>query len=192
MTEVTYVPRKRVLGITLAILIAAVAATTPLTVSAQCPPPSPPFITKERIYECGRPSAPLAVHNLEYMYTWWIRIRVTNPPSGDPITGVIVKDRFGAEFGVAVDFCSKGTPVLTTKGNSDKVFLEWTIGTLAPGDAATLILEVWTDINPGGHREFTSYGCYYINSGAVVKWFDIDGVKHSAETGTITVSVTPL
>lgn len=121
-------------------------------------------------------------------YTWNLKI-VFTPTTA--VEDVVIYDRFGAEFGVTWTDYTPGTaddPVLTTKGNSDKVFLEWHVGDLAAGQTAILYLVVSTDLNPAGHQEFTSTGCYDMNSGAVAKWF-VDGHKQSAETGSITISV---
>lgn len=143
-------------------------------------------------YEPGvHHSDPTSDLQLNTLYEWWIQIEVTN---WNPytITNVRLADRFGAEFGVCIIDYSGGTggtePELTTKGKSQKVFAEWYIGSLASGQSATLILHVWTDHNPADKPEFTSYGTYEINSGAVVKWLDNNGKQHSAETMPIVIS----
>ena len=136
-------------------------------------------------------SAEISGLQLYTHYDWWVRIQICTEKT---VTCVRLADRFGAEFGVEViDFVggsSGEAPVLTTKGNSDKVFLNWNVGTLCAGECATVWLHVWTDHNPAGRQEFTSYGCYYVNSGAVAKWKDC-GVQYSAETGQITISTIP-
>ena len=53
---------------------------------------------------------------------------------------------------------------------------------------ATLIFEISTDLNPAGKQEYTSPGCYELNSGAVLK-FTYNGKKYSAHTLPITVLV---
>lgn len=128
---------------------------------------------------------------LNTIYEWWIRIQVC---ASVGIEDVTLADRFGAEFGVCiVDFeggNSGEEPEIQTKGNSEKVFLTWNIGDIEEGECATVWLHVWTDHNPAGHQEFTSYGDYYINSGAVAKWY-FCGIKFSAATGQLMVSTVP-
>lgn len=100
-------------------------------------------------------------------------------------------DRFGAEL-MVVGWTAVGTfdydPYFYTKGNSEKVFLFWDIGTHEPGEYATLYLTMATDINPGGHQEYTSPGCYMLNSGATVKKV-YDGVQYSWETPQLPIEV---
>ncbi len=136
-------------------------------------------------------SAPTSDLQLYTYYDWWVQIEVCTPYT---ITNVRVSDRFGAEFGVSViDYSGRtdGTrdaPVLTTQGKSAKVFLYWYVGTIEAGQCVSVWLHVWTDHNPADRQEFTSYGTYCMNSGAVVKWYDNFGVQHSAETGPIILS----
>ncbi len=115
-------------------------------------------------------SSPTTGLQLNTFYDWWIQIQICTPRT---ITNVRLSDRFGAEFGVELIAYSGGssgsTPILSTQGKSQKVFLNWYIGTLNSGECATIILHVWTDHNPAGKQEFTSYGTYYLNSGAVAK-----------------------
>lgn len=110
---------------------------------------------------------------------------------GTTAEDVRLYDRFGAELEV-VDWSAEGTyandPYFYTKGNSDKVFLFWDIGTHEPGQHAILYLTMATDINPGGHQEYTSPGTYWLNSGAVVKKI-YDGVQYSWETPQLTIEV---
>ena len=133
---------------------------------------------------------------------WLIKIEVRVPSSGPPnyggsIENVVVKDRFGAEIEIddmgdpTVNGDPDGVAYYTTKGKSEKVFLTWEIGTLEPGDTATLILEISTDQNPSRWhwQEYTSPGCYELNSGAVLK-FTYEGKQYSAHTDPITVKVT--
>ena len=153
-------------------------------------------ITKEPLYSgYTKPdgtwvdSAPTSGLQLFTHYEWWVRIQICTP---DTITNVRLYDRFGAEFGVDIVEYRGGSggspPVIRTKGKSEKVFLEWQIGTLEGGQCAAIFLHVWTDHNPAGKQEFTSYGTYEMNSGAVVKWFDSFGKQHSAETASIVIS----
>ncbi|UCE28645.1 MAG: hypothetical protein JSV85_05040, partial [Candidatus Bathyarchaeota archaeon] len=107
------------------------------------------------------------------------------------IENVVVTDRFGAEIEIVDPFpfvITHGNVSYETKGKSEKVFLTWNIGMLAEGETAILIFEISTDLNPAGKQEYTSPGCYELNSGAVLK-FTYNGIKYSAYTLPITVLV---
>ena len=54
-------------------------------------------------------------------------------------------------------------------GNSCKVHFQWTIGPMDENETKLIYLVISTDVNPGGHQEFTSTGTTYLNSGATVK-----------------------
>jgi len=121
-------------------------------------------------------------------YSALIGIQVVAPVT---IENVVVTDRFGAEYEITDPFpilITHGNASYETKGKSEKVFLTWNIGTLAEGETATLIFEISTDLNPAGKQEYTSPGCYELNSGAVLK-FTYNGKKYSAYTLPITVLV---
>ena len=125
-------------------------------------------------------------------------IEVQNPSPGD-WTNTEVTDRWGAEIDVTSATPSKGTATLTTNGKSDKEFLGrsggknqipgWVIGTLGPGESATLELESNTDLNPAGHQEYSECSLHEFNSGAVLKFLNPAGKQRSFETGGIVVSV---
>ena len=120
-------------------------------------------------------------------------IQVHNP-TGSTWTNVVVTDHFGAELGVSVPAIgapnpTQGTPFLTTQGKSDKVFLEWNVGTIPAGGTASLVLSVVTDQNPGGQQEYTAVGVHEFNSGAVLKYRDSQNKQKSASTGPITLEV---
>ena len=118
-------------------------------------------------------------------------IQVHNP-TGQVWSDVKVSDRFGAEIEVDSFDVTKGTVVLTTKGVSDKVFLDWDICDLGPGETANLVLRTRTDITPGGDQSYTECSYHEYNSGAVLK-FLVDCNKkprhESYDTGEIIVSV---
>jgi len=112
-----------------------------------------------------------------------------SPP--ETIDNVVVTDRFGAEIEIIEPFprmITHGNAFYETKGNSEKVFLTWNIGTLLKGETAILIFKISTDLNPAGKQEYTSPGCYELNSGAVLK-FTYNGKQYSAYTLPITVLV---
>ena len=54
-------------------------------------------------------------------------------------------------------------------GNSCKAHFSWSIGPMEENESKIIYLVVSTDVNPGGHQEFTSPGITYLNSGATVK-----------------------
>ncbi len=119
-----------------------------------------------------------------------IEIRTTNPWAINA-ENVVLMDRFAAEL-MVVDWHCEGTyeddPVFSTKGKSQKVFLDWYIGTMGPGQEAVIYITLSTDLNPAGRQEYTSPGCYELNSGAVVKKI-YDGVQYSFETGSLYITV---
>ncbi len=120
-------------------------------------------------------------------------VQVHNP-TGSSWMNVVVTDHFGAELGVTIPSIGAPNPTqgnvsLTTQGKSEKVFLEWTIGTIPAGGTANLILSVLTDVNPGGAQEYTATGVYEFNSGATLKYRDTQGKQKSASTGSIELEV---
>ena len=118
-------------------------------------------------------------------------IQVHNP-TGQMWSDVKVSDNFGAEIEVVKHDATQGTVVLTTKGNSEKVVLDWDVGDLDPGETANLVLRTKTDITPGGDQSYTECSYHEYNSGAVLK-FLVEGNKkprqESYDTGAIIVSV---
>jgi hypothetical protein len=103
---------------------------------------------------------------------------------------VVVTDNLAAELKLDCYSPSTADVVTRTRGKSEKVKLTWTIGDLSPGSASSLWLYVSTDLNPAGKQEFTSPGCYELNSGSVVKFKDpITGSQLSAHTGSVYVHV---
>ena len=83
--------------------------------------------------------------------------------------------------------------VILWTGKSLKVHLKWIIGDLTVGAggtaSASLVVKISTDENPAGKQEFTSPGCYFLNSGATVKAITPFGYQVSAETGRLVVHV---
>jgi hypothetical protein len=118
-------------------------------------------------------------------------ITITNNTLLD-ITNLVVEDRLGGDL----EFISASPPPLTpiTKGNSDKVFLEWGPVTLAADSYIEIILTVATDVNPGtgnnkkpGKQEYTSEGIHDLNSGANAKGLLGGEVQVSASSGSVSV-----
>lgn len=120
---------------------------------------------------------------------WLMEIRVVNT-FPFTIQDVVVTDNLAAELEVDGYLAETGEVVMKTQGKSEKVKLTWTIGDLSPVSGASLWLTVSTDLNPSGKQEFTSPGCYELNSGSVVKFIDsLTGNQLSAHTGSVHVYV---
>lgn len=142
--------------------------------------------------------------DLGEVWNFGLLITVTNN-SNSTIYGVVVKDRLGGDLKISDDYDfplildpDTGIVETYTKGNSDKLFLNWTVvEDLSPGESAVLKFVVSTDINPGGHQEYTSPGTHCLNSGAtakgVVVWTDAKGRERSrqvsAESDHICITV---
>ncbi len=92
-------------------------------------------------------------------------------------------DKVGVSFG---DFVVRWT------GNSVKVHFMWDVGPMDAGETKRIWLVVSTDTNPAGHQEYTSPGCYALNSGATVKAILAStGKQFSDETPGIRIRVFP-
>lgn len=75
-------------------------------------------------------------------------------------------------------------------GNSVKVHFQWNIGDIPAGTSGSIFLVVSTDKNPAGHQEYTSCGCYEMNSGATIKAIVAStGKRVSAESASIMIEV---
>jgi len=72
-------------------------------------------------------------------------------------------------------------------GKSVKVHFEWIIGSMSEGETQTIFLTVSTDKNPAGHQEYTSEGCYELNSGATVKAIRLTGKQFSTVAESIRI-----
>jgi uncharacterized repeat protein (TIGR01451 family) len=108
-----------------------------------------------------------------------LEIIVTNNTTST-INNVIVKDNLAGDLGLDDWTVTTGTFDSWTTGKTEKVHMTWDVGTLVPGQTATLLLEVSTDMNtgngngknpkfPDGHQEYTSEGRHCLNSGATAK-----------------------
>jgi hypothetical protein len=122
-------------------------------------------------------------------------ITVVNNDASATMEDVVVKDRLGGDLELDDWDETAGALTHSTKGNSDKVFITWDVGDLAPGASETLTLYVSTDINPGtgngkksGQQEYTETGEHELNSGANAKGI-LRGVQVSATSDPITVVV---
>jgi len=119
---------------------------------------------------------------------WLIQIAVQIGADAD---SVVVTDRLGAELEIDPPFpesITHGTATYTVQGGSDKVFLTWNIGHLNAFEQASLRFWISTDINPNGKQEYTSPGCYELNSGATLKFY-VNGVKYSMSTPPLFITV---
>ncbi len=100
-----------------------------------------------------------------------LEISVTNNDVNNPINDVVVKDRLGGDLEVDDPgaFVVSGPPGKNQKNRTGKMFMSWDVGDLGPGESQTTTIIVSTDINPGGHQEYTEAGMHCLNSGANVK-----------------------
>jgi hypothetical protein len=57
-------------------------------------------------------------------------------------------------------------------GQAYDVDIRWEIGELGPGETATLTIILAPGINPGGILQFSSYGCYIVNTGPRVRVYE--------------------
>jgi hypothetical protein len=149
----------------------------------------PGIISKKVKYIDTDPNADDVINVGERIFFMEV-IQVHNPSATKTFTDVMVTDRFGAEIALNPQWIhtNMGDWSYYTKGKSEKVFLEWEIGTLGPGETANLVVWAHTDLNPSGHQEYSEPGIYEFNSGAVVK-FRVEGKQRSFETGSVMVTV---
>lgn len=101
---------------------------------------------------------------------------------------VVVTDNLAAELQIDDYSTTRGTVSWYTTGKSEKVHLEWTMDNLPANWNAYLYLTVSTDLNPAGRQEYTSPGCYELNSGPTMK-FMVDGSQQSIEMNSIMIEV---
>ena len=125
---------------------------------------------------------------------WWVvRIAVHNS-FYTPMIDVLVTDRISAELEAVILSLTGGEAQIMTQQLQDR--LTWCVsgpllgdacqaggGQLDPGDGETLDLLVFTGQNPPGKQAYTSPGEYELNSGAVAKWLDPDGVQCGQQPG---------
>ena len=117
-----------------------------------------------------------------------LRIALKNVSTDQTLTDAVVSDAFGAELEIVDTVPSVGTASISTIGESAKPFLTWDIGSLGPGGEATLTVVAATDVNPGGHQEYTEAGPHSLNSGATLKALS-DGRQFSVTSEAIWVEV---
>jgi len=166
--------RMTILGVSLA--LCAIVLVTPIALAD-----APPVCIQKFVW--GPSVVPLNT-NIQ----WLIYIEIYTPVD---IQNVVVTDRLGAELEIDTPFpydITHGTASYTTIGASKKVFLTWNVGNLPAGTHAWLAFRISTDKNPAGQQEYTSCGCYYINSGATMKYYYM-GVKYSETSNQLVVSV---
>lgn len=120
---------------------------------------------------------------------WLMHLIASNWRSSGDYTDVMVKDNLGAELEIDSPFnMTQGDVEVRLTGKSRKVHLFWHVGTLAPGESAHLFFLVSTDLNPAGKQEYTSPGCYELNSGPTMKYM-WQGHSHSCEADSIWITV---
>jgi len=124
---------------------------------------------------------------------WEMEIVIQNYWGSLPWTNIVVTDKLAAELELDSPFplsITQGTVSNYTTGKSKKVHLTWVVGTLNPNEVARLKFRVSTDLNPAGKQEYTTPGCYELNSGPTMK-FKVGGIQYSEEMPSIWVEVLP-
>jgi len=122
---------------------------------------------------------------------WQLVIWIHNDPGvygGSTLMDVVVTDNLAAELQIDDYSTTRGTVSWYTTGKSDKVHLKWSMDNLPANWNAYLYLTVSTDLNPSGRQEYTSPGCYELNSGPTMK-FTVDGSQQSIEMNSIIIEV---
>ncbi len=127
--------------------------------------------------------------------TWTASFVVSNVFS-TAISSVVFKDYFSAALAVDTNSIifsapagSGATPPLfaTTTGKQPQWRFTWSIGTLQPGQTATLSVNVFTTTNAKGIQHFTKAGLQILNSGANLKWIPPSGIMQSFTTLSVFV-----
>lgn len=129
----------------------------------------------------------------------WTFYFVVRNDTTEPMYDLEMTDRFGAQldaldyYDVTFVYSSPDwTFAQTTNSSGRQDRIRWAISELAPMERGLLVVTVATKVNPAGRQEYTSPGTYVLNSGAVLKWSDADGVQHSESTESIEITaVTP-
>jgi hypothetical protein len=139
-------------------------------------------------------------------------LEVTNVSIGE-VTEILLKDNLGGDLRINAVLWESGNWVTVTqptaKHKRDNVTtygpftIEWTgktkkahiyidVGDLDPGEwSGYFQLDISTDVNPGGHQEWSSEGPTELNSGATAKgllqgWYEVEST-----TAPIEVDVLP-
>jgi hypothetical protein len=122
--------------------------------------------------------------------SWDITITAT---SDQDVTGVIIKDGFGADLDeIVVGIPDQGTAIGEKKGKGKMgaTVLTWDVGDMLAGSTATIVVTVTTGFNPTGKHEFTEAELMHeLDGGASARYF-FEGVEYEAlETMPLTVDV---
>jgi hypothetical protein len=97
---------------------------------------------------------------------------IVRDKNGDPVASGHVNG-LGVEFEGKFASGDQDTFAIEWTGKSCKVHFKWIIGAMEENESKLIYLVISTDINPGGHQEFTSPCTHYLNSGATVKVYKI-------------------
>ncbi len=135
--------------------------------------------------------------------TWHIGLGFRNI-TGDQIdvmVNPVVKDNLGGDLEVDLWDTYVGETIIKFSGKTKKAHLTWKNLRYTPSDNMWVMSDLYisTDVNPGtgngkkpGHQEYTEEGEHYLNSGAVIKFFDGGpggtGFQLSAHTPPILVN----
>lgn len=112
--------------------------------------------------------------NLFTNYIWTLRFEIISIYYS--IINIKVEESLSAELEYDINTIAKsdGTVDVNPMGSKpDKsaVNITWTFESLTVGDLAYMELEFSTDLNPAGHQEYTSCGCYNLTSGPRLTYY---------------------
>ena len=156
----------------------------------------------KEIIDWGGTTDPCATSTYVPIHTdihWLILIEVANIADDaiEVMGDAVVKDRLGGDLELDdINDVTAGTvDISKKKGKTQKQFITWEIGDVNDANDAQLVIEISTDVNPGQSKktepknEYTSPGIHCLNSGAVLKFVDVQGTgfKLSAHTPEIRV-----
>jgi len=152
--------------------LALFGMTTTALAPVFIPPDSASIITPEGVAITESFTGP-ATSNLYEDCKWILRIEIT--PTVSDIDNVLVEETLSAEIEVnEIKFVSHGAVdanPMGSKPDKSAIYITWTIDVLPLGHMAYIELEISTDLNPSGKQEYTSCGCYYLNSGIRLTYY---------------------
>ncbi|MBE3597915.1 MAG: hypothetical protein IMX02_03640 [Limnochordaceae bacterium] len=153
-----------VLGVGLASAsVAAAHATAPITVDYQLDSPTPGASRNDD----GVWVVP-AGQRIEWTVTWTLYNR-----SGQSLNDVGAVNHYSAEIDVDPRsvVASRGEVLVEpVGGRRSATAVVWDVGTMRPGETATMVLKIATGTNPRGKQMYGEPGNYALDSGLTVRW----------------------
>lgn len=121
---------------------------------------------------------------------WDVTITAT---TDQDVTGVIVKDGFGADLDeIVVGIPDYGTAAGEEKGKGKMgaTVVTWDVGDMLAGGTATIVVTITTGMNPAGKHEFTTAELLHELDGGASARYMFEGVEYETlETMPLTVDV---